>query len=190
MGKLEMFRVMREKGTNLIDDLTTGLVNNMQFADRDVLYPAGTAKPGDGVLPEWFYDSFKAPNGNSELDTIHLYISIPDRFPEIGELAMGIGLVEMKHLDKLSELIADLGGIIIQDNNTRNIDYGNTPLEIIRIAIAGEDKAIKGYEAIIDRVTALDQNDTTTYVLGLLSKLISDELLHIKLFEKWLKENA
>jgi rubrerythrin len=173
----------------MIDDLTTGLVNNMRFSDRSVLYPPETeVRPGQGVLPEWFYDSYKGANGCSELDTIHMYITQEVMFEELGEMMMGIAMVEMKHLDKLGDLISGLGGAVVQRNDTDKIRYGDTPAGAVRIAIEGETAAIKGYEALVDRVAALPQNDTTRYVLALLAKLIADEKFHIALFEEWLHE--
>ena len=38
-----MFALIRERGMNMIGDLTTGLVNNMRFSDRNVLYPGEAA---------------------------------------------------------------------------------------------------------------------------------------------------
>lgn len=189
MANSEMFRVMRDKGTNLIDDLTLGIVNNMRYADRNVLYPVGQTKTGDGVLAEWFYDSYKAANGNSELDVIHTYITQEAKFPELSEMMMGIALVEMKHLDKLTDVILGLEGNISQDNTTHSIVYGKTAEETIRLGIDAEQKAIKGYEKIIEKVSALPTNDTTTYVLALTAKLIADEQRHIDLFNEWLEDN-
>lgn len=182
-----MFALMREKGTNLIDDLTSGLVNNMRFSDRNVLYPPeAEVKPGKGVLPEWFYASFKEPNGHSELDTIHMYITQEAMFEELGELMMGIALVEMKHLDKLADLIKDLGGELTRSNNTDKVKYGDTPAEAVRIAIDGELKTIAEYERITALTAALPPSDTTRYTLSLLAKLIADEQLHITLLKGWL----
>jgi rubrerythrin len=189
--KSTMFALMRERGMNLIDDLTTGLVNNMRFSDRDVLYPPESElKPTDGVRPEWFYGAYKEANGFSELDTIHMYITQEVMFEELGELMMGIALVEMKHLDKLGDLIADLGGKVTQRNDTDRVKYGSTPAEAVRLAIAGETNAIKGYEELVDRIAALPPNGTTRYTLELLSKLIADERLHIALFEEWQRTNG
>nr|AIA99556.1 hypothetical protein [uncultured bacterium contig00003(2014)] len=185
-----MFAILRQRATNLIDDLTTGLVNNMRFSDSDVLYPSdGKVEKGKGVEAEWFYDSFKAPNGTSELDTIHMYITQEAMFEELGELMMGIALVEMKHLDKLADLIKDLGGRVDRPNNTDKIEYGSTPEQAVRIAIAGETAAIKGYEALTERIAALPRNGTTRYTLSLLAKLLADERFHVALFEQWLHGN-
>jgi rubrerythrin len=185
-----MFALIRERGFNPIDDLTTGLVNNMNYSDRNVLYPSeSNVRAGQGVLPEWFYESYKGANGCSELDTIHMYITQEAMFEEIGEMMMGIAMVEMKHLDKLGDLIMDLGGTVTGRNDTDKVHYGSSPAEAVRLAIAGEQGAIRGYEAIIEKVAVLPPNDTTRYVLSLVAKLIADERFHIALFEAWQREN-
>jgi rubrerythrin len=104
-------------------------------------------------------------------------------------MMMGISMVEMKHLDKLGDLIADLGGKVAQRNTKDKIEYGTTPTEAVKIAIAGETAAIKGYEALVEKIAALHQNETTRYCLGLLAKLIADERFHIAMFNAWLKGN-
>jgi rubrerythrin len=188
--KSAMYALMRERGANMIDDLTTGLVNNMNFSDRNVLYPSeSNIRAGQGVLPEWFYESYKGANGCSELDTIHMYITQEAMFPEIGEMMMGIAMVEMKHLDKLGDLIMDLGGTVTNRNDTDKIRYGTTPAEAVAIAIEGERSAIRGYESILDKLAPLPPNDTTRYVGSLVAKLIADERFHIALFEQWQKDN-
>lgn len=185
-----MFAVMRERGDNLIDDLTTGLVNNMRFSDRDVLYPGeANVRKGQGVEAEWFYDSYKGATGNSELDTIHQYITQETMFEELGEMMMGIALVEMKHLDKLGDLILDLGGKVAQRNDTDKVRYGSTAREAAKISIEGETAAVKGYEELVERIAALPKNETTKYTLALLAKLIADEKFHIAMFEQWLRDN-
>jgi rubrerythrin len=184
--KSAMFALIRERDANMIDDLTTGLVNNMRFSDRNVLYPSeSNVRAGQGVEAEWFYESYKGANGCSELDTIHMYITQEAMFPELGEMMMGIAMVEMKHLDKLADLIMDLGGRVTQRNDTDKIRYGDTPAEAVRIAIQGEQSAIRGYEALVERIAALPRNDTTRYTLALLAKLIADERFHIAMLEEW-----
>ncbi|MDR2890586.1 MAG: hypothetical protein LBV18_03145 [Alistipes sp.] len=186
-----MFSLMRERGTNLIDELTTALVNNMRFSDHNVLYPTyGVPKPNEGVRPEWFYDAYKASNGYSELDSIHMYITQEAMFEELGEMMMGVALVEMKHLDKLGDLIMSLGGQVARPGSTESIEYGSSPVEAVHFALSAEQSAVKGYDEIMEKVIALPQNETTRYTLTLLAKLMADERLHIEMFEEWLRENA
>ena len=59
----------------------------------------------------------KRTNGFSEMNAIIQYISQKLMYEEIGELILGIAMVEMKHLDKPDALILYLGGKI----NTQNM---------------------------------------------------------------------
>lgn len=180
----EMFRVMREKKTNLLDSMVEGLVNNLKFSDQDVLYPDGTPKSGDGVDPAWFYDAQRGSNGFSELDSIHGYVNEESMYEDISEIMLGISLIEMRHYAKLTDLIVALDGNPNVPNSTWNVTVGRNAKESLSIAIDNEKKAIAGYEDIVGKVSAIGQNDTTKYVLGLLAKLIADERLHVRLLEE------
>jgi bacterioferritin (cytochrome b1) len=188
--KSMMYRLMKERGANAIDDLTTGLVNNMNYSARDVEYPHGETKAGDGVLPEWFYPVYKGTNGFSEMNAIIQYVSQESLWEDIGEMMMGIAMVEMKHLDKLGDLIIDLGGdITSQKYETTFVEYGKSTEDAIRLGIKAEKETIEEYNKIIDKIKPLPQNETTEFCLALLAKLIADEQFHVNLFETRLKEN-
>ena len=189
-NKSRMFALMKERGANQLDDLTLGLVNAMKYSDSEVVYPrGGEPKAGDGVDPSWFYAIYRGTNGFSELNAINQYISQEALFEDIGEMMMGIALVEMKHLDKLGDLIMDLGGDITQKYETTYVEYGKTAKEAVELGIKAENSTIEEYNKIVDKVAALPQNDTTKFVLNLLAKLIADEQFHIKLFKQWLADN-
>lgn len=189
--KRMMFALLRQRGDNQLDDLTTGLVNAMRYSDHEVVYPGHPGpQKGDGVHPAWFYEAYKGSNGFSELDAINQYITQEAMFEDIGEMMLGIALVEMKHLDKLGDLIMDLGGQVTQRNTTENIAYGSSAEEAVRISINGERKAIADYKRLMDKVAALPQNRTTEFVLQLLAKLIADERVHVRIFEQWLRDNG
>jgi Bacterioferritin (cytochrome b1) len=188
--KSMMFRLIKERGANQIDDLTTGLVNSMRYSDPNVVYPRGLeAKPNEGVDPEWFLPAYKGTNGFSEMNAIIQYISQEAMWEDISELMLGIALVEMKHLDKLGDLIMDLGGSInTQKYETTFVEYGKSAENALRLGIKAEKETIEEYNKIIDKITPLPQNDTTRKCLALLAKLIADEEFHVELFEKELKE--
>lgn len=189
-GNSKIFALMRKKSTNLIEDFTDGIVNNMMYHDRNILYPNDIElDPKSGVKVEWFYPMFKDPTGYSEIDAIHMYITQEAIFEDLGETLMGIALVEMKHLDKLADVIDELGGKLDRNNSTNHINYGKTPKEAIDLAIKSEQDTIKGYEDIIDKVRVLPKNDTTNYILQLLAKLIADETYHITLLNKVLEDS-
>ncbi|MDR0864631.1 MAG: hypothetical protein LBO74_06830 [Candidatus Symbiothrix sp.] len=189
--KSMMYRLIKERGANQLDDLTTGLVNAMKYSDPKVVYPNGDAKAGDGVQAEWFLPAYKGTNGFSEMNAIIQYISQESLWEDIGEMMMGIAMVEMKHLDKLGDLIIDLGGdITSQKYETTFVGYGKSTEDAIRLGIKAEKETIEEYNKIIDKIKPLPQNETTEFCLALLAKLIADEQFHVNLFEAWLKENA
>ena len=186
--KSMMYRLIKERGANQLDDLTLGLVNSMRYSDHNVVYPSGEAKPGDGVDPEWFIPAYKGTNGFSEMNAIIQYISQEAMWEDIGQLMMGIALVEMKHLDKLGDLILDLGGNIhTQKYETTHVEYGTSAEDAVRPGIKAEKETIANYNTIIDKIKPLPKNETTKKCLGLLAKLIADEQFHVELFEAWLR---
>ncbi len=55
-----MHTLMKNRGTNQLDDLTPGLVNAMKYSNSDGLYPEYTEeKPDEGADPEWFYAVYR-----------------------------------------------------------------------------------------------------------------------------------
>ncbi|GHT73209.1 hypothetical protein AGMMS50262_03910 [Bacteroidia bacterium] len=189
--KSMMYRLMKKRGANAIDDLTTGLVNNMNYSDHSVEYPHGEVEAGQGVNPEWFYPVYKGTNGFSELNAIIQYVSQESLWEDIGEMMMGIAMVEMKHLDKLGDLIINLGGNITnQKYETTFVEYGKSTEDAVRLGVKAEKETIAEYDRIIDKIKPLPQNETTEFCLTLLAKLIADEEFHVHLFENWLKENV
>ena len=189
MNKAEAFALMKSKGTNLIEDLTNAIVNNIKYADNTILYPPEVEFDKDcGIKVEWFYPAFKDPNGHSELDAINMYTTQMAMYEEAHELLLGISLIEMKHLDKLMDIVTSLGGTIDTQYNTKSINYGKNMIDGINQAIISEEKTITGYNIIVDKVSKLPKNASVDYTLKLLAKLIADETLHIKLLKEF-KEN-
>ncbi|MCD7971857.1 MAG: hypothetical protein LUG18_04205 [Candidatus Azobacteroides sp.] len=186
----EMRALIKQRGTNQLDDLTLGLVNAMKYSHADILYPDfGDVKPGEGVEPEWFYDIYKGTNNFSELTAIHQYISQEALFDEVGELMMGIALVEMKHMDKLGDFILALKGEVTQEYDTKYVSYGKSAREAVQLGIESETNTIAEYNRILNKVQALPVNKITVIAFQLLSKLIADESLHLALFQQWLTDN-
>ncbi|MCD8260864.1 MAG: hypothetical protein LUD15_04705 [Bacteroides sp.] len=185
-----MHALMKKRGTNQLDDLTTGLVNSMSYSNSDVIYPEFTdVKAGQGVEPEWFYAVYRGANGFSELNAINQYISQEALFDDIGELMLGIALVEMKHMDKLGDFILKLEGKVTQEYNTSHVDYGKTARQAVEFGVRSEQRTVTEYKKIAGKVSALPENKTTEVTLQLLAKLIADEEKHLSLFENWLEEN-
>ncbi|MCD8263977.1 MAG: hypothetical protein LUD02_07310 [Tannerellaceae bacterium] len=173
-----------------MDDLTLGLVNAMNYSNSDFIYPEFTSvKPGEGVEAEWFYAVYRGANNFSELNAINQYISQEAMFDDIGELMLGIALVEMKHMDKLGDFILKLEGKVTQEYNTSQVEYGKTASEAVQLGIKSEQSTITEYNHILQKVQALPQNKTTEVTSQLLNKLIADEQKHLSLFQEWLQKH-
>lgn len=122
----------------------------------------------------------------------------------IANALLCISMIEMQHLDKLSDLITDLGGKPAYYNsnryywNTGNIAYGDRDMlnlkldekdvadkEIIKqkllLDIKGEVNAINGYKFL---KSSIDDK----YIKRVLDKIISDEEVHIALFQGLIKK--
>lgn len=184
-----MHAILKSRGTNQLDALTDGLVNAMKYSNAEVLYPEfEDVEPGQGVNPEWFYAVYKSANDFSEMNAIMQYISQESMYEDIGELMLGIAMVEMKHYDKLGDFIGELGGNIRQTYDTSAVAYGKTAREAVMLAIKGESSTIREYERIGVLVKAAPESKTKTVALQLLAKLIADEQWHTALFEEWLQK--
>lgn len=176
------FAKMKSLSKNQLEDLTDGLINAMRYSNAEYEYPSfDSIKSDDGVPAEWFYPIYNGTNSFSELTAIHMYVSQEASFEEIGELMLGIGLVEMKHYDKLSEFIKKLGGRIDQRFNNSKVSIGNNAVEALSIAIKGERETISFYEKIQIRLAELSETKTVEVAFQLTSKLIADEELHLSL---------
>jgi bacterioferritin (cytochrome b1) len=183
-----MYRLMKERGANQLDALTLGLVNAMKYSNSNVVYPDGEAKAGDGVDWMWFLPVYKGTCDFSELNAIIQYVSQESLYDELGEMLMGIAMVEMKHLDNLGDLICDLGGRIdTQKYTTTFVNYGKSPSTALQANIQSEKDTISAYNEIVDKITPLKQNKTTKYCLQMLAKLIADEEVHVNLLTERLK---
>ena len=177
--------ILSSVGENMVDKMADALVEITRFADSTVKYPElDNVKQDDGVMPEWFYPIYNGVNGFSELDAIHLYTSQEQKFEPIGNLLLGIALVEMKHYGILGELIIKLGGRIEQRYNNSKVSLGETKEEALNNAIDAENKTIEFYEGVIEKIKGVRETKTTIIVVQLVNKLIADERVHLKLLKE------
>lgn len=130
----------------------------------------------------------------SEETAIHTYLyqHFVEENEEFANLAKTVALNEMTHLGLLGETIKLLGmdpkfytipSIPSKEIpwTSFNVSYPNNLLDMIRINIEAEKKAILKYE--IHKGIIQDQ-----YIQALLTRIIQDEKEHIRLFEEF-KEN-
>lgn len=181
----EIMKVLKKPlSQNTIDNLTDALVDAMRYSDPSVIYPdLDKAKPDDGVVAEWFYPIYNGSNDFSELTAILMYTGQETKFEEIGELMLGIGLTEMKHLAKIGDFIRVLGGNIEQRYTNTSVVLGNTIKEAINVAIEAEVKTIEFYNSLSVKIQRVKPTTTTEIALQLISKLKADEEVHKKLLE-------
>jgi bacterioferritin len=190
MNKAMMHAIIKRKKDNGLDMLTEGLVNNMKFSDSEVLYPNGEVDKDSGIDPAWFYQVYKGSVNFSEMNAIFQYVSQDVLHENLAELFLGIGMVEMKHFDKLGDLIVSLGGDINFAYDSTKVTYGATEVEAVNSNIEGEQATIDEYNRIVEKVNKLPKNSSTVYTLQLLAKLIADETFHLNLLKKWLIDNG
>lgn len=184
-NNIVMKDILSSIGENMVDKMADALVEITRFADSTVKYPElDNVKQDNGVMPEWFYPIYNGVNGFSELDAIHLYTSQEQKFEPIGNLLLGIALVEMKHYGILGELIIKLGGRIDQRYNNSKVSLGETKEEALNNAIDAENKTIEFYEGIIEKIKGVHETKTTIIVVQLVNKLIADERVHLKLLKE------
>lgn len=174
---------------NTIDDLTDALVESMRFSDPSVMYPDLTkAEPDDGVIAEWFYPVYNGTNDFSELTAILMYTGQETKFEEIGELMLGIGLTEMKHLAKIGDFIRTLGGNVEQRYTNSGVELGNSVREAVNLAIQSENKTIEFYNNLSAKISKVKSTKTTQIALQLIAKITADEEVHKKLLIDALEE--
>jgi len=179
--------LLKGKNNDLLDDLTFGLVNSMNFSNTRLSYPDfEELSPHEGVRPEWFYPVYRGTNGFSELNAINQYISQEAIFDEVGEMMLGIAMVEMKHLDKLGDFILKLNGSVSHKYETTYVAYGHTAEEAVLLGLALENNSIQEYSRLMEKMKGLPTNRTTEITIQFLSKLIADEYQHRAIFERWL----
>ena len=184
-NNIVMKDILSSIGENMVDKMADALVEITRFADSTVRYPElDNVKQDNGVMPEWFYPIYNGVNGFSELDAIHLYTSQEQKFEPIGNLLLGIALVEMKHYGILGELIIKLGGRIEQRYNNSKVSLGETKEEALNNAIDAENKTIEFYEGVIEKIKGVRETKTTIIVVQLVNKLIADERVHLKLLKE------
>lgn len=174
---------------NTIDNLTDALVDAMRYSDPSVIYPdLDKAEPDDGVIAEWFYPIYNGTNDFSELTAILMYTGQETKFEEIGELMLGIGLTEMKHLSKIGDFIKRLGGNVEQRYANTGVVLGNTIREALNVAIEAEVKTIEFYNALSNKINKIKSTKTTQISLQLIAKLTADEEIHKTLLSDALEE--
>lgn len=179
--------LLRNRDTNQTEEFVNAMVENMKYCDSSVVYPSyEVCRKGD-VPAELFYEAYAGLGNNSERTAIHQYVTMQAKYEELGTLMLGIAIVEMKHMDRLGDLITTLGGTLDQKWNNDSIEYGDDPKSALELAIEGEEATIKSYQNLIAKLASY-KNLTAETCIQLLNKLIADEVVHLNLFKKALED--
>ena len=170
---------------NYVDRMADALVDVLKYSNSEVEWPkTSDLRPNDGVRPEWLYPAIESSD-YSEITSILQYTQQEAVFDEIGELLLGIALVEMKHYAGVRDAIVALGGKLPQPFSSKNVKIGTSPVEALTLAIESEIATIEFYKSV--EVKLSQDTDSVIIMKQLLKKLIADESLHLKLLNKYLK---
>lgn len=182
---------------NRLEEMAEATVNALDYSDSKVEYPdiSRVQKwPKEIILP--LYDLYKNTR-YSELASILMYTQHQARFGEIGELMLGIGLVEMVHYDKLGDFLLKASDVMDTDIPGNNqltvhpiIDLGTSAESALRLSLQSEKETLEEYQKVFDSLNKEEYIKRSDYipVSHLIEKLIADEEYHITLLNKALKE--
>lgn len=186
---------------NRLEEMAEATVNALDYSDSKVEYPDISMVqkwPKEIILP--LYDLYKNTR-YSELASILMYTQHQARFEEIGELMLGIGLVEMVHYDKLGDFLLKASDVMDTDIPGNNqltvhplIDLGTSVESALRLSLQAEKETLEEYYKVFDSLNK--QEEYIKYikrsdyipVTYLIQKFIADEEYHISLLKKALKE--
>lgn len=182
---------------NRLEEMAEATVNALDYSDSKVEYPdiSRVQKwPKEIILP--LYDLYKNTR-YSELTSILMYTQHQARFGEIGELMLGIGLVEMVHYDKLGDFLLNASDVMDTDIPGNNqltvhpiIDLGTSAESALSLSLQAEKETLEEYQKVFDSLNKEEYIKRSDYipVCHLIEKFIADEEYHIALLKKALKE--
>lgn len=182
---------------NRLEEMAEATVNALDYSDSKVEYPdiSRVQKwPKEIILP--LYDLYKNTR-YSELASILMYTQHQARFEEIGELMLGIGLVEMVHYDKLGDFLLKASDVMDTDIPGNNkltvhpvIDLGTSAESALSLSLQAEKETLEEYQKVFDSLNKGEYIKRSDYipVCHLIEKFIADEEYHIALLKKALKE--
>ena len=182
---------------NRLEEMAEATVNALDYSNSKVEYPDISIVqkwPKEIILP--LYDLYKNTR-YSELASILMYTQHQARFGEIGELMLGIGLVEMVHYDKLGDFLLKASDVMDTDIPGNNqltvhpiIDLGTSAESALRLSLQSEKETLEEYQKVFDSLNKEEYIKRSDYipVSHLIEKFIADEEYHITLLNKALKE--
>lgn len=168
---------------NKIDLLADALVDVLRFSNSNLSWPElDDVKKDDGVLAEYLYPALETTDF-SELSAILQYTQQEAKFEDLGEIFLGIGLVEMKHFAGIRDAVLKLGGELNKPFANTKVHIGETPEEALQLGVIAEVKTIEFYRSVIDKIANAQSQGSVKIITDLLNKIISDEVLHLSILQ-------
>lgn len=171
---------------NRVEDAANAFIDVLKYSDQSVDYPDfKDIKPWPDEIVDMFKDALK-DKPFSEISAILMYTQQSSRFDLIAELMLGIGLVEMRHYDKLSDFLqkADPHEQDSVMDIYPKVEIGFSPQSALKIAWNSEIETIGNYKKIMNNLALYSERADYDDVMYLLNKLIADEEHHIKLIKE------
>lgn len=171
---------------NRVEDAANAFIDVLKYSDQSVDYPDfNDIEPWPDDIVNMFKDALK-DKPFSEISAILMYTQQSSRFEPIAELMLGIGLVEMRHYDKLSDFLQKADPY--EENPVMdiypNVEVGFSPESALKIALDSEIETIGHYKKIMNNVALYNDRADYDDVMYLLNKLVADEEHHIKLLKE------
>lgn len=171
---------------NRVEDAANAFIDVLKYSDQSVDYPDfNDIEPWPADIVNMFKDALK-DKPFSEISAILMYTQQSSRFEPIAELMLGIGLVEMRHYDKLSDFLQKADPY--EENPVMDIypkvEVGFSPESALKIALDSEIETIGHYKKIMNNVALYNDRADYDDVMYLLNKLVADEEHHIKLLKE------
>lgn len=164
-------------------------INYLLESSDKISYPKVENIKKDYKFGRNLFDSFAGTHGELTAITQYVYEHISNsENKELAVILLRIAVQEMHHLDILGEMLRCLGFIpyfMGKYNNkwcSDNVTYRYSGLdEMLKLNIESEKIAIKEYKRLID-ITDDDK------IKMILSRIIMDEEMHIKIFYELLEK--
>lgn len=171
---------------NRVEDAANAFIDVLKYSDQSVDYPDfNDIEPWPEDIVKMFEYILKTASF-SETTAILMYTQQSSRFDDIAELMLGIGLVEMRHYDKLSDFLQKANPYEDYSSMEINpkIEIGSTWNDALKVALSSEQETINYYRTIMNHLAPYDDRADYDDVMYFLNKLVADEEHHIKLLKE------
>lgn len=171
---------------NRVEDAANAFIDVLKYSNQSVDYPDfNDIEPWPDDIVNMFKDALK-DKPFSKISAILMYTQQSSMFEPIAELMLGIGLVEMRHYDKLSDFLQKADPY--EQDSVMDIypkvEIGFSPESALKIAWNSEIETIGNYKKIMNSLALYSERADYEDVTYLLNKLIADEEHHIKLIKE------